>query len=438
MFLNKAVIKRANDPNALFVFLHSQRTGGSNTQRWLRRLFGDDKVYSSQLVDDFVHWENLRDLAPLAGYRAFCGFSRYARPDAGGRPLVYISNVRHPFYRAVSIYGMSRHHTTHFLHPFAIAHSFEDFYRLGSAEKPGYFHNLACVRIGGAPDAEAAIETMRRDFALVASTNQLHEGTAALLGALGWDAKPMAAGGAPRDEINYRRWDESPVRDEIMANNEEDLKLFAFVTANDPPLDEFDEARPPRAPSDDEKATGRARLARLARAHPIAPDMRVIDYGCQPRALGAALVERLDPGHYLGLAAGIPGAITIVDPALTDKRARIEQITAANIEAARSFGADLIVAMDLLFRTSPERIDKMLADLAGLAGKPNAALMINAWISEKRPIEYKKRSWTWPEHMLKEKLGALGMAPGAIDRGHRREVDGEPMTNTLLCFTRSS
>jgi SAM-dependent methyltransferase len=228
MYFNKDVLERARDPRSLLVFFHCQRTGGSNVQRWLQQAIDPKQIFSRRTGDSFVQWQKLTDFSILDGYKLVAGFAEY-RDYPLERPIIALANARHPFYRIVSLYKMSRGHSSHFMHQIAISSSFEDWYRAGRDSRPFYFHNLQCRRIGGDTSFDAATEAMHRDFGMVAPTNFLHEATTELVKVLGWPIEPMKATGAPTDDVNYAKFDESPVRDEIMAKNQEDLKLFDYV-----------------------------------------------------------------------------------------------------------------------------------------------------------------------------------------------------------------
>ncbi|MBC2776028.1 hypothetical protein [Parasphingopyxis marina] len=229
MYVNDTILARAHEPRSLMLFIHSQRTGGSNTLRWLRTHFGDERSYTSRTVDDFRHWRQIEDLHTLDSFDLYGGFSRFIERDIFDRPIYAMANVRHPFYRIASLYGMSRGHQTHWLHEVSLKHSFEDYYRIGSEAKPDYFHNVTTRRLGGQPDFDAAKTIIEKYFGLVALTNYLPEATRVLVDTLGWDDAPMEATPAPPDHIHYARYDDSPVRDEIVANNREDLRLFEFI-----------------------------------------------------------------------------------------------------------------------------------------------------------------------------------------------------------------
>lgn len=230
MFVNEAILARGQDPEALFAFFHTQRTGGSNFQRWLRQHFADEVVYSPRTVEKFVHWQKMSDFSVLDRFKVFAGFGEY-RNYPLGRPLVALATIRHPFYRIVSLYKMSRSHPTHFLHDVAAAESFENFYRIGSQRKAWYFHNLTSRRIGGGGNAsfDQAVANMKRDFGMVIPTNDLFRGSEIMLERFPWKIKPMEKKNALPDAQNYQAFDASPVKTEIMANNQEDERLYDYV-----------------------------------------------------------------------------------------------------------------------------------------------------------------------------------------------------------------
>jgi hypothetical protein len=224
MFVNNSVLELGLTPNALFAFFHCQRTGGSNTLRWFNEVFGPADVFSHRTSDRYIPWQNIKDASVLDGFKLTGGFAFYKELGLT-RPLVCISIVRHPFFRTVSLYRLARLKTDHFVHDVASQGSFEDFYREGSKRKPKYFHNLACQRIGNATNADVAIRSMESAFGIVGTTNQLSDMTAHLANFFGWNVAPMAPANAGADEIQYQSELNSPIFEEIMNNNAEDMKL---------------------------------------------------------------------------------------------------------------------------------------------------------------------------------------------------------------------
>jgi SAM-dependent methyltransferase len=230
MYINKSVLERGLQPNSLFAFFHCQRTGGSNLLRWFNSVFSQDAVFSFRTSDRYIPWQKIKDPNILDNFKLVGGFAYY-KDISLTRPVVCLSIVRHPLYRTVSLYRLARLKSDHFAHDVAMEGSFEDFYREGAKRKPTYFHNLACQRIGNAPDAEIAIRSMENAFGIVATTAQLEEMTTRLIELYGWGVGPMAPGKEAPDEVRYKEYLDSPLFDDIVRNNAEDIKLYEYVAA---------------------------------------------------------------------------------------------------------------------------------------------------------------------------------------------------------------
>lgn len=234
MFVNESILSRGYEKDALFAFFHCQRTGGSTMMKWFQGVFGKDKIYSRRTVPSWQTWEDISDPRVLEGFRLFGGFAYFRSFDLK-RPIMPISMVRHPFYRIVSLYKMSRAHEGHFLHKMAIDSSFESFYRQGSARRDYYFHNLNCRRISGEPGGQAAIDVLHGQFGAVGVTNRLSALTQMLSSYYGWRAAPPdgSIGKVVPDDVNYASFAKGAVYDEIMSKNAGDLALYEHVSSQE-------------------------------------------------------------------------------------------------------------------------------------------------------------------------------------------------------------
>lgn len=228
MFINPDVLSRASDSNMLLVFVHCQRTGGSEFGRWIRRAFSPDDVYSKDLGDQYEPLHAIKDVSVLDRYKLVTGFSfhRELKPE---RAPIFLTNVRHPFFRVVSLYHMSKRSTGHFLHDVSRDGSFEEFYIEGLKRRAYYFNDFMCKRIAGTPDYDRALTVMQEDFGLVGTTNNLTDMCQILADKLSLDLDPLPPNGKRPDAEEYARYLESPIYDTVMENNQNDVKLFEFV-----------------------------------------------------------------------------------------------------------------------------------------------------------------------------------------------------------------
>lgn len=227
--LNTPVLDRGGEEGALLGFFLAQRCGSSALLRWVQGQLGAERVYDYRNVDPFIHW-NRQVAGTLDGYAVYSGFSDFRPPKDLRRPFCAFSTVRHPLHRLASLYAMSQRDQLHVYHDLAVRSSFGEYYREGSADRPYYFQNLCCRRIGGRPSFEAALEAMDEYFGIVAVTDALPVMTALLISAYGWDTDPLPT---PDDTSDERYASEVPadLRERILEDNAEDLRLFDHVMA---------------------------------------------------------------------------------------------------------------------------------------------------------------------------------------------------------------
>ncbi len=230
-FINDKLRARAGDENALIVHPHAQRTGGNTMRRLvLERVYGKDRIYSRMYKADPTIWKDVTD-EELTGIRAFADHFDF-RENKVTRPLLPIAVLRHPLYRAVSLYHFVKRKKKHKDHALAAANDLETFYILASGKNPRYYCNLQCRRICNVEDARVALETLDAKFLGVGFTENLHEFVAALGRALGWpeldvdDAEPDAERYEPEITPSFR--------ERVLADNAEDLLLFETMR-NGPP-----------------------------------------------------------------------------------------------------------------------------------------------------------------------------------------------------------
>jgi len=227
-FINERLLPSVGDPDALVVYPHAQRTGGVTLRkRVLATVFGEEHVYNRHYTKNAKRWRNLTD-KDLRGYRAYTDLDNYK--DIGlTRPCLFIASLRHPLYRAASIYFWVKKKDGHRHQQLAKTSTLEDFYRIASAEHPAYFRNVQCMRVCGEPDASAALDLIREKYVGVGFTNYLAEFVTELCVVLKW--QPIGLEGRGKDAERYDAVMTSVYRDSVLEENAEDLKLFEAMSA---------------------------------------------------------------------------------------------------------------------------------------------------------------------------------------------------------------
>jgi len=290
MFVNRQKLQIARAPETLLGFFYTQRTGSNAMTAWLQQSVPPQKVYFYRNVKDFVHWRR-QPPGTLDGFRIYAGFSDFAPKDLGGRPFVAFGMVRHPMHRLASLYALSKRDKPHVYHELANRTSFEGYYREGSKDRPQYFQNLVCRRIGGAPTFAAAKVAIDEYYGIVAPTDRLDLFSNLMIDNLGWTVDPIKPGKVD-DTTKYAAMMNSPARDEILAANAEDLALYEYVKGLGEPA--------AVAPSRPVAVSSGAAAVPSVEMQPVAEVAAVAPGGPQCSVCGAALdnVKDAKSGGY--------------------------------------------------------------------------------------------------------------------------------------------
>lgn len=231
-YINDRIVPLAKDPDALVLHPHTQRTGGNTMRRIvLAKVYGPEHIYSRMYRKEPVVWRKITD-AELTGVRAFADHFDFRDNPKVTRPLLPVAILRHPVYRAVSLYHFVRRKKTHKHHALARDNGLENFYAAASQQWPRYYSNLQCRRICGIDDARMALETLDAKFLGAGFTEQLHEFVGALGGLLGWPKIDVRE--AEPDAERYEPQITPSFRETVLADNAEDMVLYETMRKGPP------------------------------------------------------------------------------------------------------------------------------------------------------------------------------------------------------------
>jgi hypothetical protein len=231
VFINERLLERARRDDAILVHPHVQRTGGGTIRRQaLAKVYGARHVYSRMFRDPVKPWGKLTD-ADLEGCRAYTDLEIF-KPIELRRPYAGLASLRHPLYRAISLYGLARVLETHRHHELAMNVSLEEFYRRASDESPEYFRELQSRRICSRADAKQAVETLMEHFVGAGFTNELATFLSTLGSALDWPALDIHS--VPPDEERYASVVTPALRAMVLDQNREDLALYETMRKGPP------------------------------------------------------------------------------------------------------------------------------------------------------------------------------------------------------------
>jgi len=220
----------AQKPDALIVHPHCQRTGGGTLRETLSAVFGKERVYSRMFLANWKPWHALTD-KDLFGYDAYTDLSNY-RDLALTRPCLPIALLRHPLYRAVSLYDFVRQKQMHSCNQLAMRSNLEDFYRIASRRNPRYFRNVQTRRICGRASADLALNYIHTRYLAVGFTSNLGELVQELSCIFNWPELEIAS--KSPDQERYGSRITPTFRDMVLSQNEEDVLLFEALVNSVP------------------------------------------------------------------------------------------------------------------------------------------------------------------------------------------------------------
>ncbi len=222
-FINRKLVDAARRDDALIVFPHAQRTGGKALRdQVLGAAYGAERIYSASRGTGAKNWQDV-SAAELAPFRVFTGPSNFADLDKG-RTNIFVGLLRHPLYRAVSLYFYCRKHAHHTLNEIATRCSLQDFYAEASRVQPAYFRNTQCLRLCGSANAEKARAVIAAKYLGIGFTADVDAFGNALGAVLGWP--PVHLNPAPDDTARYDALVTPKFRDRVLRESGEDLALY--------------------------------------------------------------------------------------------------------------------------------------------------------------------------------------------------------------------
>ncbi|HWA89884.1 MAG TPA: hypothetical protein VG889_07605 [Rhizomicrobium sp.] len=184
-------------------------------------------------------------------------------------------------------------------------------------------------------------------------------------------------------------------------------------------------------------SAGQPTFAHYLKTFPIAPQSKVIDYGCGSLRVGAHFIRYLDPGCFFGLelAKGLyeMGQEIIGPELLAEKVPRFGLTGSPALREAAAFGADYVYSTAVAFHVHPDELPLYHMNLVKLAAKPGATLFFDTKIAD-APLRYRERSWAWPLQMYLDALAPLSFVR-AVKMNERTEL-GVRFENQILEFRR--
>ena len=229
-YANSKMEKIPPGTNEILVFLHGQRTGGSAFRtKVLREVFGESSIYAFQYVEGWKQWKKL-SYRDIGNYSVFTGHSDFCEIPLY-RDAKYISIVRHPFYRFVSLYNYVQTREDSPYREIASQNNMKDFLKKSMAISESgfnYFSNLLCRRICGFPSFEMAKWTIENKFFAVGCMEEMSTFAEFISKHFGKEIPELE--GVASDYLRYGDLlDDDELVNLVLRHNHEDEKLFYYL-----------------------------------------------------------------------------------------------------------------------------------------------------------------------------------------------------------------
>lgn len=218
----------ASEPEALF-FVHVPKCAGSSFRQVLKRWFGRGALF----LDTHDEAVLARAVERLGGEpRAVAGHIPFGLHQGLPFRPCYVSLVRHPLERFVSLYRHSRRTPGHSLYPAASRMDLETFYDFTLYDPRARNATVAvqCYFLSRTRSFDEARTVIDRHFALLAPTERYGEFVAACAERFG-RAPPDVPARNVGDPLSERDGARRVLERRIRADHGEDLRLYDYVCA---------------------------------------------------------------------------------------------------------------------------------------------------------------------------------------------------------------
>ncbi len=224
------------------IYLHIQKTAGITLQRVFRRRLGASLPRRALKLLRPRHYSSMEEVlrSQTQRDRYFTGHMCYGVHELLPSPSTYVTFLREPVSRLVSLYRYSRDNPAAYYHKQAAGKSAEEFLlnttlheldngqvRFLAGGDPGYFINRTPFRQCDRSLLDQAIANAERDFSLIGLTESFDESFMLLCRLMGWRRTYYltrnAAAPRARDPIS------DEVREQVRERNLLDVELYEYA-----------------------------------------------------------------------------------------------------------------------------------------------------------------------------------------------------------------
>lgn len=219
---NKAKATR----DSKIVFFHAQRTAGSFLKSLFIEEYGKEKCLFYQTSSKYCKWSDV-DKNLLSEFRVYVGHENYSdNAPVNCGDLLYMSVIRHPVDRAISLYYYLKKRPEHKLHKLSISEDIETFFRKANEVAPDYISDTQTLRVSGSKNFAVAKKILDDKFYLVAPFQRLPEIVDYLSKDLRWKTVRQAIQ-SPKD-LHVEHHVDNAFSNFVKEINPNDFKLYEY------------------------------------------------------------------------------------------------------------------------------------------------------------------------------------------------------------------
>ncbi|MDR7119301.1 sialidase family protein [Rheinheimera soli] len=208
------------------VFFHAQRTAGSFLKSLFINEYGKDKCLFHQTTKDYCSWSKLNDEV-LNKYKVYAGHENYYENSMlNQNQLLFMSIIRHPVERAISLYHYLQKNPGHKLHELSKNLDIVRFYQQAYEISPDYVSDTQTLRVSGQKSFLYAKSILDKNFYLVAPFERLPEIVSYLSSTIGF-SKSKEIDQKPRVFYSDYYLDDTFIN-LILEMNKNDIELYNY------------------------------------------------------------------------------------------------------------------------------------------------------------------------------------------------------------------
>lgn len=208
------------------VFFHAQRTAGTTLKRLFETEYGKGNCLFYRNSDDYKSWEDI-DKDIFSKYSVYAGHANYSYKESDDdRDFFYMSIIRNPYERAISIYNYLRSRDSGKISELAKNNDMFSFFKKAYIEFPDYISNTQTLRVSGCKDFLLAKEIVDKEYSMLAPFDRLDDVVGVLAKCLSW--KKVTGLEIKPSTIDFEFYENEELKRYIYDINREDFMLYEY------------------------------------------------------------------------------------------------------------------------------------------------------------------------------------------------------------------